>query len=382
MAIYNYTEKYDKFINIDIDSIFSLSTIMLTSKYYYDRFNLLNNNTTYNFKNLNSVPKFKCENNNIEEICDIVVEKYINYCNKNNKIIAILWSGGVDSTCTLVSFLKNKNLNLNKFIVLYTQLSINENQYFFDNYIKNKIKSKKFNNVEFDSFINSLINNDNYLFVSSQCGDQLFGSTFCKSKNSVKYYFMPWEEALREIYNNHDYSNFIPKYKYKEIIFYKHLAIYKRFIKDLNLNIRYFYQFSWLLDFSFKWNYVRYENPILIGNNYLVDNYKPFFEDMLFQEWGINNIINNIHKNNMYFDKQYYKLQLKDIIYKYDNNRDYYINKGKTITDIFRITNKNFKNVINIYDNNGINHYKLNDDDNNEENTYNSVIKLLAKYKK
>jgi len=79
MAIYNYTEKYDKFINIDIDSIFSLSTIMLTSKYYYDRFNLLNNNTTYNFKNLNSVPKFKCENNNIEEICDIINIFFNNY---------------------------------------------------------------------------------------------------------------------------------------------------------------------------------------------------------------------------------------------------------------------------------------------------------------
>lgn len=122
-----------------------------------------------------------------EEICFQTAKEIKQNTNRN---IAINWSGGIDSTVAIISFLETcdpKDIS-----VILDYHSINEFSDLFYSKIKNSC-----NVISFENFVES---KDNYFVVGGDAGDKLFG--FLSDDNLIyhKDYSLlrqPWKKFLR-----------------------------------------------------------------------------------------------------------------------------------------------------------------------------------------
>ena len=106
------------------------------------------------------------------DICDERARFLMHKAKHTGRKLAIMYSGGVDSTAVLCSLLRNcsdKDIQENV-IVLLSHESINENPSFYYNFV-----IKKFNCVSSFKFPYYL-GHDDYIFMSGENADQLFGS--------------------------------------------------------------------------------------------------------------------------------------------------------------------------------------------------------------
>lgn len=340
------------------DDILSMAQHILSVDLAVDRAELLNKYSIYNIdidKTIEDIEysNDKCEYTNIADICQITSDYFIDKIKANKKKIAVFWSGGVDSTCVVVSFLNNKNTNFNDFYIILTEESLNENLYFFNNYIKNKCFYIIYNSNNYRQLIDDMINKDEYIFISGHNGDQLFGHKF--SREYPQFYNMQWQKALYYIYKLYIHNK---NYKYIYELSNKHIQIYEKYFDTLGLDIKTVNDFTWAINFMFKWTNVRMEHILRSNNKKLFNYYYTFFSNKLFQHWAIyrHNNIKNVH--NMYYDKQYYKQEFKEYIYAYDKNEDYRMNKGK-FGSYIEHSNENNCNDFFIYDNEGLYKYTI-----------------------
>lgn len=86
------------------------------------------------------IPQLKFISDRLTDLLDARALEINDIAKRKNKKIIILWSGGIDSTCILTSFLKNLNQeDLKNVSVGMNMMSIEENQTFFLNHILNKL---------------------------------------------------------------------------------------------------------------------------------------------------------------------------------------------------------------------------------------------------
>jgi len=86
------------------------------------------------------VPQLKFISNTLSDLLDARALEINSIAKEKNKKIIILWSGGIDSTCILVSFLKNLSKeDLKNVSIGMNLLSVQENLNFFLNHILNKL---------------------------------------------------------------------------------------------------------------------------------------------------------------------------------------------------------------------------------------------------
>ena len=88
----------------------------------------------------------------------------------NIKKIVLSWSGGIDSTCVLVALLKAQ-IPKERFLILLTKESIEENKYFFEQFIANQLSY-----TDTLEFCKNNSDYESYFHISGEFGDQLFGS--------------------------------------------------------------------------------------------------------------------------------------------------------------------------------------------------------------
>lgn len=355
-STYYYSDYYNKFIDIDNASIFSLATAVVDRLYLHDRFNIIDD-SKYNWKSTTPLPTFSSNKVTLADACASRVEELTNIAENSNKKLMIMWSGGVDSTLVLVSFLmygNTKNIE-----ILLSNESIVENGSFFNRYIENKIKYTKYSLYDANETFDKLIKKNKYYFVSGQVGDQLYGSAF-NVKNS-EFYFVPWKNAIHEIYRR--YSGFCEYVNLKydpTSLAEKHIDIYEKYAKQLGFNLTIGGELFWLMNFCFKYDYIKMEHPLLICNNYMLDNYAAFYDSVMFQDWSIQNY-SRLREYNMYSDPKKYKQDSKEIIYRFDGNRNYYNCKSKHGSHVTEIDKKSkdsshysYVHTIAICDNNGL----------------------------
>ena len=351
---------YDFIINDDNKSL-----LYIISKIYgvitmYDR-----------FYDLNSYYEIKLSDNKKTSILDIYEEKYYSFeecCNirteeiiklsqKTNKKIYILYSGGVDSTCVLCSFLMNARLNKNNLYILYNDYSVKEYPLFFELLSKMKINLINF---RYDSQkIDEISKND--ILVTGMCGDQLDGSNLCTTSKINAEEFSDWKKTFGDLY--------IPN----ETVPLKNLRNFDLYVSQIeeysklifNRNIKTFKEFAWMFNFGCKWIYI---SDVINMISSLHENRISFYDTLYFQKWCLTHIMSKISlsQNNPLT----YKIEWKKLIFKYTKDYDYFLKKGK---EGYYFSQSDFPNKFIIHDDK--NGYAVYD------KTINEVTSIINRYK-
>lgn len=293
--------------------------------YIYDRTQtILKNN---NLCVLSPLKKPNYKTYNIDEIC---YDRVISIYNKipKSSLVHIMWSGGIDSTVTLVSFLKYFPDKERLIIFSNFNESIKENPNFYFNFIENKVKCKKINSLLFNTQLENVADN-NDVVITGEIGDQIFGSdNYFKDSNFSKLN-LDWKDCVSE--------------KYIDVFEKEHCSL-NPFYNNKTVNYR---DFLWWNNFTLKYQNVQLRIILSGITNMIVErNIFHFFDCELWQQYAINTP--NIEK--MPGDATTYKMPLKKFIYEFDKDKNYFLHKQKEPS--LKNTNKYVKkNIIAIDEN-------------------------------
>ena len=251
----------------------------------------------------------------------------------------IMWSGGVDSTYTLIMFLKF--FNIKNVHVIFNEDSIEENPIFYEKLL-HILPSNNFHFYRKEKFEPYMSQFSEATIIASQCADQLFGSVV--NQRYPNLYFLPWKEAFTHL------PQLLNVFISKHHLYYL-ISLLEDYFSHFDIEIKLFCEAIWFLNFSHKWIYVRNEMGMILSNN-ISNNIVNFYDDVRFQQWSIHNM-NKISQHHQ-IETKYYKYDIKKEIYDFDKNYDYFTLKGK-ISSKYRIWDKS--NFIHIYSSKGYNKY-------------------------
>jgi len=138
---------------------------------FYDRTNTIK--SPFNIKLLPGfeLPTYEKTTISYGECCELRAKQLLEHAEKTNRELCIFYSGGIDSTCVVVSMLKVATKSQKKLInIMMSFESYCENKDFYENYISNNLKI-----IPSHSFVNT-IGDPKYICVTAEGNDQLFGS--------------------------------------------------------------------------------------------------------------------------------------------------------------------------------------------------------------
>lgn len=298
-----------KIINVPIGLIDRNNYIRMPYRYkVYEPFNMPTDITNFNFT--------------YEDCCINRALELVDLSKKLDKPITIFYSGGIDSTTVLTSFMRvlDKHELKNRIRVALTRESISENVHFYHNHIRRNctmISSENYSNMMDGSSI----------LLGGEQNDQLFGS-----------------DILGKIYKFFDSEKLHEKYSREFIV-----GWFNRFIPEDQANVWFNvldeqiqksapcevysnFHFFWWYNFCFKWQFVffrmlAFTNPSsrhLINSNFIDNYYHHFFSSQDFQKWSMTN-----HDKKLMSDWRSYKWESKKFIYDYNKDESYRDNKVK-----------------------------------------------------
>jgi hypothetical protein len=306
---------------------------------WYQIYKLINSNVTlidrcnkivmpYDFKNVCPMPTdLSSFNKSYKEVAVERAQQLIAHSKTINKPILILYSGGIDSTLVVISFLLATQDTSNIHIALNLS-SIQENPRFYYNHIRGKFKL-----VPSEQMLDLLTGE--YLFVGGEFNDQTFGSDIYKQVINYSNFSL-----LMEPYSE---QNIVPFFEFvgmsPEGARYWYSLLDSQ-IKSTNLcEVKLVKDFFWWLNFCFKWQSVYYRivsrsnNKDLLSEQFLDTYYQQFFNTDDFQRWSMLNPDKKIVDS-----WTSYKITAKQMIFEYTKDQDYFDNKTKlgSLAGIFR----------------------------------------------
>lgn len=238
------------------------------------------------------------------------------------KPISVLWSGGIDSTIILVSFLKNYPLSIlkDKIKVVMSKDALIENPVFYKQFVLPNFEIVNSHGLPrmFDS---------SSIIVTGEHNDQIFGS------DTIRNFLLKYPDTANLKFD----KDFIFEYINSSI---KNDSITQLFIDSAlegagkkSVNIEKNTDFFWWYNFCFKWHAVHLRiysriSPTLSSNinkEWHETYMKHFFQSDSFQQWSVNN-----PSARYITDWKNYKLEGKKYIFDFDQNKNYFINKFKT----------------------------------------------------
>jgi hypothetical protein len=282
----------------------------------------------YNFKNNFPMVRDGLDNFNksYKEVCIERALSIVEYSRQINKPILIMYSGGIDSTTVMVSFLM-AGVDTSGIRVALNTTSITENPNFYYNHIRGKFKT-----IPSEHALDLL--NGEYIVVGGEFNDQLFGSDIYRS--IIDYGGM---ELLLSPLNESRVVPFMVHAGMSENGARTWYSLLSEQIKKTNLcEVALVKDFFWWYNFCFKWQTVYYRiilrsnNPVF-NSEFTETYYRQFFEADDFQRWSMLNPDKKIHTG-----WHGYKSTAKDLIYEYTQDLDYFKNKTKvgSLSGVFR----------------------------------------------
>lgn len=286
----------------------SVMNRMFAGWFCADRFGILNKYSCYRVAEFNE--KFpKAKNLSLSDICDNRAVELMN----QNKPIVVLWSGGVDSTAIVSSFLKN-NIPLDQLTVAYSAMTEEEYPLFLETMRKQGVNLQRKDNIP--AYCNEL---SDCLIINGWCADQLFGSDV--HRFNIELYNKPWKEGIREMLITRGIHLNEKSLEALE-------NVYSDYAQKLGLEISEFCEFAWMYNFSIKWTFVREAAKLICVNKVTRDCVVNFFETDDFQSWSVSNF-DNIKKHNVFKEPKFYKQPLKQYVFDFNGDEDYFLNKPK-----------------------------------------------------
>jgi hypothetical protein len=262
-----------------------------------------------------AMPRFEKLDHSLTEICDARAKSLLRRAKAEDRTIVIMYSGGIDSTTMLVSFMraaKPKTLR-ERVLVLLNINSINENPDFYRDHILSKCT------IAHSQFYNRYIGDDRYLIINGECNDQLWGAMQVFDDNAHIFGDRPWDVPIQR-------SQFIAWLQQKvsatnsEIIF----DLLDSVCKASPISIETPWQWFWWVLFACKWqnSYMRgvaFAHPSHRNGWRPGTNFDAFYVHEHFQLWSMNN------RHLLRGDKW----ACKDIIYDYNRDQAYRDHKTK-----------------------------------------------------
>jgi hypothetical protein len=317
--------KKDVYENIPGGENFSyLFKLMGNQTVIYDRTNTIQIPLHFHLPEHLKLPEYKIFNKSFDEICcDAALELYAR-AQKNNRKIAIMYSGGIDSTTVVVAFMKVLPKDkLKDITILMNDQSIHENQNLYEKYI-----SKNFKCVPSYNYIYYAMSDD-YFLLSGEQADMLFLGMLYTSLVDIQKY----PNMLHDDYRQHEdliiqgLEKSLPPHKKKDTAkqvydFFDYMA------NSCPIKIVNVMDLTWWLNFALKWQSCYYRTIGFVPDPSKIkfeESYSTFYNSPEFQLWTINNR-DKIFKEN--FDS--YKYIQKEFIYDFDKNY-YYLTQKKKI---------------------------------------------------
>ncbi len=227
--------------------------------------------------------------------------------------VTVSWSGGVDSTAVVTSFLKN-GLDPKNLTILASSSSEEEYPYFYKylqdigvNYIKSETVCADFDNVDAGAL------------VTGWCADQLFGSNI--HLRNLNWYHMSWMEGVALAFKDRGID--VEAHELAQI-----KEAFSEYAEKLGFQLEQFCEFAFLFNFGVKWSYVSQEPQMSVTKQSIRNRTYNFFDTVEFQHFALQNY-SNIREHNANRYLVYYKRPLKEYIYSFTNDDYYFGWKGK-----------------------------------------------------
>lgn len=267
------------------------------------------------------MPEYKSTSITYEQCCDERAKQIYDLSVELDKPIGIMWSGGIDSTGIVVSFLRNYSMDdLRKRIkIIMSTQSISENPEFYHRFILPNFPFVSSETLPW------LFGND-MILVTGEFNDQLFGSDMIRglllkdkelvSKKIDKDYMLQYvDNQINDKFISEILCNSI--YETSE----KHGIV-------LEKNADWF----WWFNFCYKWQTVHFRSYCLtipkdahkIDREWDKKYMHHFYQTDNFQLWSMNN-----PQVREFTEWKDYKKESKQLIYDYDKNEKFYNDKIK-----------------------------------------------------
>ena len=246
-----------------------------------------------------------------------------------NRQLRVYWSGGIDSTGVLVALMRTaKGDDLDRLTMCYTGddqfvsgiSSLTEYKLFFEKFIDGKLnverihvgdKPQNFYSGGSDLILSSSASQhlaksakDEYICVTGELGDQLFGSAAFGNDNDLI------NATSKEFLKGKEYQEYIDDIE--------------KFNDACPISTEKLTDMLWWWNFAIKWCEVRFRASLSVEDGSYLKNVIHFYDTENFQKWSISNPDKKIKKT-----EQSYKWLLKDFIYDYTKDTDYRDNKVK-----------------------------------------------------
>jgi hypothetical protein len=287
---------------------------------FYDRTNTIK--SPFNIKLLPGfeLPTYEKTTISYGECCELRAKQLLEHAEKTNRELCIFYSGGIDSTCVVVSMLKVATKSQKKLInIMMSFESYCENKDFYENYISNNLKI-----IPSHSFVNT-IGDPKYICVTAEGNDQLFGS-WMMQQLIIRY-------GEKEIVHDELTHSKLMKYLNSPSNTLQQTEHYVNLLEQITLNapvkIDTMSKFLWWCNLTLKWQCVYFRILSLVSAKTRMyvkpeDNYFMFFSTKEFQLWSMNNSDEHI-----YDTLKTYKYICKEYIFDFDKNENYKLNKIK-----------------------------------------------------
>jgi hypothetical protein len=287
-----------------------------------------------------TIPKTILQLNDYDTVAMMRAGKLIQQANKSRKKLVLMYSGGIDSTAMMVSILRAMPVNQhNQLIVLLNDYSINENPNFYWNHLRNKVTIDSSHNFT------SYLGNDNYIFITAEGNDQLFGSAV-----THKYILSGGENVMHMSCDKQTMLKLIHEAMpdTKDRIVEQLLQRLDSVAHKAPVPIVTVFHWFWWMNFALKYQCVYTRMASFTHKKYRQSlrfeyNYTAFFTSLEFQCWSLNNSDKLIGKT-----WNSYKYQCKDFIFDFDKNLVYNEKKVKQGSLAKAILQKNSAKLISI----------------------------------
>lgn len=268
------------------------------------------------------------------ELCDRRAIELLDAAESSGRRLAVMYSGGVDSTMVMISLIKNCDpIKLRRLVmIIMDNNSIAENRLLYENHISGRF------DCYHSQWFSQVLGDDSYILVTGEGNDQLFGSKVLVD-HWDRFGLRPWEDPVSDQLIIDHFASNLPRVR-AEIIF----NLLDSVCQAAPIPIDTMYKWWWWINLSCKWQNVfmrcaSYTSPENRATLRLKDNYVMFFDTVALQQWSMansNNLIGDSYKQ--------YKQTCKDAIFDFNGDAEYRDYKVK-IGSLKQVINKRYHSV-------------------------------------
>ena len=237
------------------------------------------------------------------------------------KPLGLMWSGGIDSTRLVVSFLQNFKLSelKDRTKIITSQDAVHENPEFFKKYILPNFEIVNSENIPY-------LFDGSMLLVTGELNDQLFGSDLLRN------YLVYSPTEYKESFSKDNIFNYINRYIDNDFVANILTNDIANSATSYGIQLEKNADWFWWYNFCFKWQNVWMRLMYVVAprfrlnfsEQFVKDNICHFYDTKDFQLWSINS------PEHRQFNKwNDYKLEAKKQIFEFDKNQDYFQFKTK-----------------------------------------------------